>query len=79
MNQHLKNCAILGSVCRGSYDNIDKVSKIVHVVSALCDLQLYKHPIRKHRSWCHLPFMIDYLNKAMLLKFLTVSDAKYEL
>jgi hypothetical protein len=49
INQRLKKYAILGSIYRGPYDDVDKVSKIAHVISALCNLQLSKHPIRKHR------------------------------
>ena len=49
INQHLKNYAILGNVYRGSYDDIDKISATALVVSALYNLQLYKHPIPNRR------------------------------
>jgi hypothetical protein len=47
INQRLKTYAILGSIYRGAIDNFEKVTKIVQVVSALCNLNLNKHPIRK--------------------------------
>ena len=50
INQHLKNYAILGNVYRGSCDNIDKITTISHVVSALYNLPLCKHPICNRRS-----------------------------
>ena len=50
INQRLKNYVTLGNVHRGSYDNIDKISKIAHAVSTLCNLQLCKYHVRKYRS-----------------------------
>jgi hypothetical protein len=47
INQRLKTYAILGSVYRGTIDDFDKITKIVQVVSALCNMNLNKHPIRK--------------------------------
>ena len=49
INQCLRNYAILGNVYRGSYD-IDKITTISHVVSALCNLQLCKHLICNRKS-----------------------------
>jgi len=47
INQRLKTYAILGSVYRGAIDDFHKLTKIVQVVSALCNMNLNKHPIRK--------------------------------
>ncbi|CAF0959069.1 unnamed protein product [Rotaria sordida] len=47
INQRLKTYAILDGVYRGAIDNFHKATKIVQVVSALCDLNLNKHPIRR--------------------------------
>jgi hypothetical protein len=47
INQRLKTYAILGGVYRGDIDDHHKVTKIAQVVSALCNLNLNKHPIRK--------------------------------
>ena len=47
INQHLKTDAILGSVFRGPVDDFHKITKIMQVVAALCNLNLNKHPIRK--------------------------------
>ena len=49
INQHIKNDAILGSIYRGPYDDVDKITKIAHVVCALCNLKLSKYPIRNNR------------------------------
>ncbi|CAF3108861.1 unnamed protein product [Rotaria sp. Silwood2] len=45
INQHLKTYAILGSVYRGSVDDFHKITKIIQVVAALCNLNLNKHLI----------------------------------
>jgi len=47
INQRLKTYAILGDVYRGDIDDHQKVTKIAQVVSALCNINLNKHPIRK--------------------------------
>ncbi len=47
INQRMKQYAILGHVYRGSHDDFNKITKIARVVSALCNLNLDKHPIRK--------------------------------
>ncbi len=47
INQRLKTYAILGGVYRGAIDDFHKATKIVQVVSALCNLNLNKHPIRR--------------------------------
>ncbi len=47
INQRLKTYAILGSIYRGAIDDFDKITKIVQVVSALCNIKLNKYPIRK--------------------------------
>ncbi|CAF3140860.1 unnamed protein product [Rotaria sp. Silwood2] len=47
INQRMKQYAIIGHVYRGSYGDFDKITKITRVVSALCNLNLDKHPIRK--------------------------------
>ena len=49
VNQRIKNYAILGSLYRGPYDDLDKITKIARVVAALCNLKLSKHPIRKYK------------------------------
>ncbi|CAF4575391.1 unnamed protein product [Rotaria sp. Silwood2] len=49
INKRIKNYAILGSIYRGAYDDFDKITRIAHVVSALCNLKLSKHPIRNER------------------------------
>ncbi|CAF3287173.1 unnamed protein product [Rotaria socialis] len=46
INQRLKAYAILGSVYRGAVDDYHKITKIAQVVSALCNMNLNKHPIR---------------------------------
>ena len=46
-NQRIKQYTILGHIYRGSYDDFDKITKIAHVLSALCNLNLDKHPICK--------------------------------
>ncbi|CAF1634522.1 unnamed protein product, partial [Didymodactylos carnosus] len=50
INQRLKTYAILGSVYRGAIDDFHKITKIVQVVSALCNMNLNKHPIRKYTT-----------------------------
>jgi hypothetical protein len=47
INQRLKTYAILGSVYRGPIDDFHKITKIIQIVAALCNLNLNKHPIRK--------------------------------
>ena len=47
INQRLKTYAILGGVYRGAIDSFGKITKIIQVVSALCNMNLDKHPIRK--------------------------------
>ncbi|CAF4179158.1 unnamed protein product, partial [Rotaria sp. Silwood2] len=49
-NQRLKIYANLGGVYRGAIDNFHKITKIGHIVSALCNLNLSKHPIRKYTA-----------------------------
>ncbi|CAF1346933.1 unnamed protein product, partial [Didymodactylos carnosus] len=46
INQRLKTYAIIGGVYRGAIDDFHKITKIVQIVSALCNLNLNKHPIR---------------------------------
>ena len=50
INQRIKEYVIVGNIYRRPYDDFGKISKIAHVLFALCNLQLCKHPIRKHRS-----------------------------
>ena len=45
--QRLKTYAIFGGVYRGAIGDFHKAAKIVHVISALCNPNLNKHPIRK--------------------------------
>ncbi|CAF4088116.1 unnamed protein product, partial [Rotaria sp. Silwood1] len=47
INQRLKAYAILGGVYRGRVDDFHKITKIIQVVAALCNLNLNKHPIRR--------------------------------
>jgi hypothetical protein len=47
INQRLKTYAILGGVYRGRVDDFHKITKIIQVVAALCNLNLNKHPIRR--------------------------------
>jgi len=47
VNQRLKTYAILGGIYRGTIDDFDKITKIIQVVSALCNMKLNKYPIRK--------------------------------
>ncbi len=47
INQCLKTYAILGGVYRGSVDDSRKITKIIQVIAALCNLNLNKHPIRR--------------------------------
>ena len=47
INHRLKTYAILGSIYRGAIDDFEKITKIVQGVSALCNMNLDKHPIRK--------------------------------
>ncbi|CAF3821176.1 unnamed protein product, partial [Rotaria sordida] len=46
INQRLKTYGILGGVYRGAIDDFKKITKITQVVSALCNMNLEKHPIR---------------------------------
>lgn len=50
IDQRVKQYAILGNIYRGSFLDVDKRTKIAHVVCALCNLNLDKHPIRAQRS-----------------------------
>ncbi|CAF3833624.1 unnamed protein product [Rotaria sp. Silwood1] len=50
INQRLKTYAILGGVYRRPIDDFHKTTKIVHIVSALCNLNLSKHYIRKYAT-----------------------------
>ncbi|CAF1089303.1 unnamed protein product [Rotaria sordida] len=45
--QRLKTYAIFGVVYRGAIGDFHKATKIVQVISALCNLNLNKHSIRK--------------------------------
>ncbi|CAF2965385.1 unnamed protein product [Rotaria sp. Silwood2] len=47
INQRLKTYGILGGVYRGDIDDFHKMTKITQVVSALCNTNLNKHPVRK--------------------------------
>ena len=47
INQRFKTYSILGSVYRGPVDDFHKITKIIQVVTALCNLNLNKHPIRR--------------------------------
>ncbi|CAF4670749.1 unnamed protein product, partial [Rotaria sp. Silwood2] len=47
INQRLKTYAILGDIYRGAIDDCNKITKIVQVVSALCNVNLANHPISK--------------------------------
>ena len=47
INQRFKSYAILSSVCRGPVDDFHKITKIIQIVVALCNLNLNKHPIRE--------------------------------
>ncbi|CAF1219234.1 unnamed protein product [Rotaria sordida] len=47
INQRLKTYAILGGVYRRAIGDFEKITKITQVVSALCNMNLDKHPIRK--------------------------------
>ncbi|CAF2812772.1 unnamed protein product [Rotaria sp. Silwood2] len=47
INQRFKTYAIMDGVYRGIIDDFHKITKIVQVVCALCNLNLSKHPIRK--------------------------------
>jgi hypothetical protein len=49
VKQRIKNYAVLGSIYRGLHDDFDKITKIVHVVCALCNFQLSNHAIRNPR------------------------------
>ncbi|CAF1206290.1 unnamed protein product [Didymodactylos carnosus] len=43
----LKTHALLGGIYRGAIDDFRKITKIAQVVSALCNMNLDKQPIRK--------------------------------
>ncbi|CAF2715941.1 unnamed protein product [Rotaria sp. Silwood2] len=47
INQRLKTYTILGGVYRGPVNDFHKITKIIQVVAALCNLNLNKHPIRR--------------------------------
>ena len=47
INQRLKTFSILGNVYRGAIDDLHKITRIAEVVSALCNMNLNKHPISK--------------------------------
>ncbi|CAF2694064.1 unnamed protein product [Rotaria sp. Silwood2] len=47
INQRIKTYAIIGSIYRETIDDFDKIIKISQVVSAVCNLNLIKHPMRK--------------------------------
>ncbi|CAF1380456.1 unnamed protein product [Rotaria sordida] len=47
INQRLKSYAIPGDVYRGSVHDSHKITKIIQVIAALCNLNLNKHPIRR--------------------------------
>jgi glutamate/tyrosine decarboxylase-like PLP-dependent enzyme len=47
INQRLKTYAILGGTYRGPVDDPRKITKIIQVVAALCNLNLNKHPIHR--------------------------------
>ena len=47
INQRLKTYSILDDIYRGAIDDFDKITKIAQVVSALSNMNLEKHPIRK--------------------------------
>ncbi|CAF1274018.1 unnamed protein product [Rotaria sordida] len=49
INQRIKTYTILRSTYKGTYDDLDKITKISRVVAALCNLKLSKNPIRKSR------------------------------
>ncbi|CAF5064867.1 unnamed protein product, partial [Rotaria sp. Silwood1] len=40
LNQHIKQCAILGHLHRKLYDDFHTISKTTHIVSSLCSLIL---------------------------------------
>ena len=50
INQRLKVYAILGNVYRGAIDDFHKITRIVQVISAQCNIKLQKHPIRKAKA-----------------------------
>ena len=47
INQHFKTYATLGDVYQGAIDDFEKMIKITQAASALCNMNLDKHPIRK--------------------------------
>ena len=47
INQRIKTYSIIGGIYRGAIYDFHKATKIVQVVSALCNLNLNKHPIRR--------------------------------
>ena len=51
IHQRLKHYANLGYLYRGPYDDTDKITRIAHIVSVLCNLQLSQHSIRNRRSY----------------------------
>ncbi|CAF1390118.1 unnamed protein product, partial [Rotaria sordida] len=48
INQRLKTYGILGGVYRGDIDDFHKMTRITKVVSALCNMNLNKHPVPRH-------------------------------
>ncbi|CAF3563236.1 unnamed protein product [Rotaria sordida] len=49
INRRVKSYAVLGSIYKGPYDDLEKITKIAHVVVSLCNLKLSKYPIRSNR------------------------------
>ncbi|CAF4344221.1 unnamed protein product, partial [Rotaria sordida] len=47
INRRLKSYAILRGVYKGPVDDFHKITKIIQVIAALCNLNLNKHPIRR--------------------------------
>ena len=50
INQCIKQYTILRHTYRGSYDNVQKITKIACVVCALCNLNLDKYLVHSYRS-----------------------------
>ena len=50
INRRVKIYDILGSIYKGPYDDLEKITKIAHVVVALCNLKLSKYPIPSNRA-----------------------------
>ncbi|CAF1339050.1 unnamed protein product, partial [Rotaria sordida] len=80
INQLLKTYAILGSIYRGAIDDFHKITKIVQVVSALCNMNLNKYPILiqkldKIYTIEHINVIKDQENLVHILKFKDDKDA----